>query len=465
LNKRQKIGLGAALVLLMLTQALPVPAELTLAGRNTVGLTLFFLVLLVTEALPLSVSSLLTVGLIPVLGVTDRFAGAVVGFAHPVIFFILASFGIAGAITEVPLTKRIVLALFTRAGNSIERILLALMIATAVTSLFMSNVPTAAIMMSIALEFTDLSEDGAAKRSIGKTFMIAVPVATMIGGMATPASSSLNLLAISLLEQYAGITIAFVHWMAIGIPLVVVLIPFAWLLMLRVYKPAQISPALIEGYKETLRAQVQSRPARKELTVIGIMLSMLILWIASSWVPSIEVFTVALLGCVLFFLPGVEVLSWKKFLEGINWDIIFISGTVLSLAAALVFHGVSAWLVETLYPAHLALPLPILIGLAAAAAFAMLLLVTSAPALITVLAGPFITIAMLQGAPPALLIIALAFCACNCYLFPLDTVQLLTYSKGYYRMTDMCRSTIFLQLALILLLALWLPFMGGVLGM
>ena len=463
MEKRQKAGLALAAAVLLLTQIMPVPAGLTLEGRNTIGITLFFLILLVSEALPLSVSSLLTIGLIPLLRVTPRFEGAIAGFAHPVIFFIIASFGIAGAIMSVPVTKRILLGLLNRSGNRIEWILLAMMVTTAAVSLFMSNVPTCAIMMSIALEFINSLEDGKEKRSIGKVFMIAIPVATMIGGMATPASSSLNLLAISLLEQHTGVGISFVQWMAIGIPMVVILLPFAWFLMLKVYKPAQIAPEKIEQYKEQLKAQIARPVDRKEACVIAIIASMLILWIASSWVPGIEVFTVAILGCVLFFLPGVNVLSWNKFLSGVNWDIIFVSGTVLSIAGALVNNGVSVWLIEMLYPAHLTLQVNLLVGLAAIVAFTMLLLITSAPALITVLAGPFVMIALANDVPPALLIIALAFCACNCYLFPLDTVQLLTYSKGYYKMTDMGRSTIFLQIAIVIILAFWLPFMGGVL--
>lgn len=461
MEKRQIVGRGLAVGVLLLTLIAPVPAGLTLEGRNAIGLTLFFLALLVTEALPIAVSSLLTVGLAPVLNVTQGFAGAVVGYAHPVIFFIIASFGIAGAITAVPITKRFLLALLNKAGNRIERVLFAMMAAASGLSFFMSNVPTCAIMMSIALEFIDLVEEEAQKKSVGKAFMIAIPVATMIGGMATPASSSLNLLAISLLEQYTGATISFVQWMAIGIPLVIILLPFAWFLILKVYKPAQIDPEKVNKYKESI--QVKEAAGAKEKYVIVIMTAMLALWIASSWVQQIEVFTVALLGSVLFLMPGINVLSWDKFLAGINWHIIFLSGTILSLANALVAHDISAWLFEALYPSHLALEVHMLVGFAAVAAFVMLLLITSAPALITVLAGPFVAIALANGVPPAFLIITLAFCAGNCYLFPLDTVQLLTYSKGYYGMTDMGKSTIFLQIAIVLILAFWLPFMGGVL--
>ena len=463
MSKRQKIGLCLAALVLLIIFFMPNFSGLTLEGQNTIGLTLFFLILLVSEAMPVSVSSLLTIGLIPVFNVSERFEGAVMGFAHPVIFFIIASFGIAGAIMNVPTPKRILLMLLKKAGNRIEMILLAMMIATAATSFFMSNVPACAIMMTIALEFINLLEEGEEKKSIGKTFMIAIPVATMIGGMATPASSSLNLLAIGLLEQQTGHTINFVQWMAIGIPLVIFLIPFAWLLIIKVYKPAQIDPLKISAYKENIHVQIQGKANRKEIYVIVIIAAMLILWIASSWIQGIEVFTVAVLGCALFMLPGINVLPFNKFLSGINWDVVFISGTVLSIANALVENGVSVWLVENLYPAHLTLQVNLLVGLAAVVAFIMLLMITSAPALITVLAGPFITIAVANGVPPAFLMIALAFCACNCYLFPLDTVQLITYSKGYYRMTDMGKSTIFLQITLVIILAFWLPFMGRVL--
>ncbi|MCL2217210.1 MAG: SLC13 family permease [Defluviitaleaceae bacterium] len=459
----QRIGLCLAVAVLAVFVFVPNFAGLTAAGQSTVGLTLFFLILLVAEALPLPVSCLLTIGLVPIFGVSERFYGAVIGFAHPVIFFIIASFGIAGAIVNVPITKRVLLFLLKKAGHKIENILLAMMITTAVVSFFMSNVPACAVMAAIALELVNLLEDDAEKKSVGRTFMIAIPVATMIGGMATPASSSLNLLAIGLLEQQTGQTINFVHWMAVGIPLVVVLLPLAWILMLKVYKPARVDPAKINEYIRSLQAQITPRPQRKELYVIVIMAIMLTLWIASAWVDRLEVFTVAVLGCVLFMMPGINALPWQKFLKDINWNIIFISGTVLSIAHALVENGVSGRLAEALYLP--VLPVNLLVGLAAAMAFVLLLFITSAPALITVLAGPFIIIAAASGVPPAFLIIVLAFCAGNCYLLPLDTVQLITYGKGYYRMTDMARSTIFLQIAMIVLLAFWLPFMGGLLGL
>ena len=60
--------------------------------------------------------------------------------------------------------------------------------------------------------------------------------------------------------------------------------------------------------------------------------------------------------------------------------------------------------------------------------------------------------------------LAAALCAGNCYLLPLDTVPLITYAKGYYSMTDMAKSTAFLQIAMVVLCAIWLPLVGGLMG-
>lgn len=81
------------------------------------------------------------------------------------------------------------------------------------------------------------------------------------------------------------------------------------------------------------------------------------------------------------------------------------------------------------------------------------------------MAVPLISIALGANVSPALVMLTAALCAGNCYLLPLDTVPLITYSKGYYSMTDMAKSTAFLQLAMVILCALWLPLIGAIVGL
>ena len=66
---------------------------------------------------------------------------------------------------------------------------------------------------------------------------------------------------------------------------------------------------------------------------------MLALWIASSWVKGINVMIVAMLGCCVMFLPGVEVLDVKTFLRENSWDAFFLVGSVISIANYFLFFG------------------------------------------------------------------------------------------------------------------------------
>jgi sodium-dependent dicarboxylate transporter 2/3/5 len=104
----------------------------------------------------------------------------------------------------------------------------------------------------------------------------------------------------------------------------------------------------------------------------------------------------------------------------------------------------------------------ILVAMSAIITFIGLIIVPVAPALVTILATPFI--AMGTGWSPAALILTLGFCAANCYLLPFDTVPLLTYGTGYYKVIDMPKSTIFIQIWLIMVLALWIPFASRLFG-
>ena len=86
------------------------------------------------------------------------------------------------------------------------------------------------------------------------------------------------------------------------------------------------------------------------------------------------------------------------------------------------------------------------------------------PALISMLGGPFISLAEAWGYSPTLLILPLVICAACCFLLPLDTVPLLTYATGYYKMTDMPKVSIPIQIVLVVLVAIWVPIGLMILG-
>ena len=461
MNTKKWVGFAAATAAIVAAQFLPAMGSLSVQGIKTVGLRVAYLIMLVTEALPVVVTSLLFCGLMPILGVTNGLGTALSGYAQPIVFFTLASFGIAAAITTTPLSKRILRALMRAFGISNETALLAIMICAAIVSSLVSNVPTCAIFMAISLSFVDLYKEEAARRTTARAFMIAVPVASMIGGMMTPAGSSINLLAIAQLESLTGKTITFIQWMCAGIPLTLVMVPLAWFLIIKIYKPVQVSRQEIQNFVNNM--DVPDKMGVQEIKVVCLIALMLALWIASSWISTINVMVVAILGCCALFLPGMRILSIDSFLRENSWDAFFLVGTVLSISSAMISNGVSGAIAGAL-PA-LQISTAALIVFTALLIFTSLVVIPVATSMIPIMAVPLVAIATGSGSSPALILMAAALCAGNCYLLPLETVTLISYAKGYYSMTDLAKSTVFLQLAMVALCALWLPVVGRLFGM
>ena len=464
---KKKLGALITILLLVLCACVPLywngEGAISVAGLRTIFVLIAFLVMLVLEVLPVVVTSLLFVGLMPVLGVVNGLGAALTGFANPVVFFTLASFGIAAALIEVPLSKRVLAKMLRAFGNRIESVLLAMMICCAAVSALVSNVPCCAVFMALSLNFVELYENEADRRKTARTFMIAVPIASMVGGMMTPVGSSVNLIAMQQLTAAGYPEIKFVHWMCVGVPLAVVILPVAWFLLCKIYKPVQVTKQQVLAFADSMGVpRTIETPERK---VIVIVLIMFVLWVLSSWVPAINTMVVAILGCVVLFLPGVDILRVDTFLKENSWDAFFLVGTVISISAAMTANGVGTAIANVIggaLPSEVSAML--MVAICAVIIFATLVVIPVATSLIPLMLPVLITVSIGAGVSPALITLVGAVCACNCYLLPLDTVTLITYGKGYYSMTDMMKCTIWLQILLVVLCALWLPVVGNVFG-
>ena len=140
--------------------------------------------------------------------------------------------------------------------------------------------------------------------------MIGIPIAALIGGVGTPAGSSINLLGLVMIEQAGGDRVPFLHWMAIGIPMVAILLPVAAWVLLKFFPPEIASIGDLEEIHDERRRM--GPVSRDEWKVIAIMSAMITLWIASTWLPVFDTFLVAVVGAVAMFLPGIGLFTWKE---------------------------------------------------------------------------------------------------------------------------------------------------------
>jgi sodium-dependent dicarboxylate transporter 2/3/5 len=457
LTRRQVAGFVLAAAVLGAFALVPSAGGLTPAAWRLAGLFCAGMVLWITEALPVAVTALFVVAAQPLLGIaTMPAAGA--GFMSPVIFFVLAMFLIAAVINESKLDQRFALWLLAKAGTDSRRVLLAFMSGTAAISTFVSDVPACAIWAALAITLLARNRAVPGCSNFGRALMLGVPIAAFIGGVGTPAGSSVNVLGLQLLKQFGGTEVAFLHWMVIGLPMVVILTPAAWWVLMKVYPPeiASVEPP----------AGAAGSWSSAERKGAALLVTLLALWIASTWWPrALDATMIAVLGSVAMFLPGLRLLTWHRAMQMVSWDALFMIGGITSLGVACRETGLAQWFVDHTLGGMNAWH-PILIIAAISTVTVLIhLVIPILPAVVAVLVPPIVLLAQQSGQSPALYALPVIFTASCGFLLPLDAVSLITYRTGYYRMTDMLLPGAIISLFWVILMTALIYGLGPAIGL
>jgi sodium-dependent dicarboxylate transporter 2/3/5 len=457
-TKKEILGIILAAIIFILIVFLPNPEGLTTDAKNCIGIMAAVLVLWVTEALPIGVSGLVLIMMIPIYGIMSV-GETFQAFISSVFFFVIATFAISVAIMNTPLAARVSKFCLKWAGGNSNKIILGFMVGAAMLSAIMSNVPVTALFMGLALSILEPLKAVPGKSRFGRALMIAIPFAAMIGGMATPAGSSINILALFFMEQSVGMTIPFVKWMIMGIPLCIAMVPISWWILVKLFKPEVLEIDFLDDLLQKIDLPERFTSAEKKtLVIIG---SILALWIISSWVPAIDITLVALGGLVAFTLPGMNIFTWEQLNENISWEALLVVGGVTAFGAAATITGLGSWMVDSLLAG---------VGGFGEVGFTAVLglvlnwihVILPVGAVIVGIAVPPVSevATVLTMNIPGLVFTCSAM-ASACYLLPIDIVPLITFTKGYYSFKDMFIAGTFVSTVLVILIALWLPFISG----
>lgn len=453
---RRAVGLAIALAVGALLLAAPSPEGLQPTAHRAAVLFVVALILWVTEVLPIGVTALLVLILQPVLGVAD-IRTAFSAFMSPVFFFVFAMFCIALVIVGAGLDRRFALWLLSRAGTDSRRVVFAFMAGAAAVSSIMSDVPACAVFMALGLGVLKKAGIPPGTSSLGKALMIGIPMASYIGGVATPAGSSVNIIGIHLIERHGGVRVPFVTWMLIGVPMALVLVPIACAVLLWVYPPERRSIGNLE--EVVAERAALGRLSGTEKKALAILSTMIAAWIASSWLPQLDITLIGVAGAVAMFLPGVGLLTWKQAEQGTGWGVLFLLGGVTSLGAASDATGLARWLVAATLGGMAGWDLVWVVAAISGLTVLVLSVVPVGPVVNALLIPPIVLLAIANGAHPLVYALPVAFTASCAILLPLNPVALITYSKGYYRMLDMLLPGTIVSVAWVVLLTalvIWL---------
>lgn len=344
------VGAGAFLAVALS----PPPDGLSQEGWLVAGLALMMIPWWVTEALPIPATSLTPLIVLPMAGIAPlREVSA--SYMSPIVVLLMAGFIIAKAIERWGLHERIALSVVARLGLKPAALAAGFMVAAAGLSMWISNTATALMMTPIALSVAAAAGGRAANFRAG--LLLAVAYACSIGGLATPVGSPTNLIVIGYLADQ-GVTVSFADWMALGAPVVVILLPLAWAILalgMRARGPMDADEAAVAAQVRDARAALGrvTEPERRTLMVFAA--------IAGAWVfgdqlkllPGLGGLSdpiVAVAGAVAFFIAPsgaagartAPLLDWKT-AERIPWGVVLLFGGGLSLAAAISKTGLAAF--------------------------------------------------------------------------------------------------------------------------
>ena len=416
-----------------------------------------------TEAIPISATALLPLALFPLLGIADIRAAAA-PYANPLIFLFLGGFLIAAGMERWNLHRRLALRIIAMMGPRPYAILAGFMIAAAFLSMWVSNTATALMMLPIGLSVAELVRRTDSKEvehfTIG--LMLIIAYSCSIGGIATLVGTPPNAFFAGFMLETYDVSVGFVEWMQIGVPMALIALPLMYFVVTRVVYPIKIRE--IPGGAAFINSELAAmgRMSRPEKMVMVLFVAAAVLWMTrpllAPMIPGLSDAGIAMGVGLLFFLLPVDVpkrvflLEWND-AERLPWGLLILFGGGLSLAAAINDTGLAAWLGAQ---AGLLENWPIfLIVLAIATTIIFLTELTSNIATVAAFLPIVASIGVGLGESPLVFAVPAVLAASCAFMLPVATPpNAIVYSSEYVTIPRMARAGILLNILFIFLVSL-----------
>lgn len=354
-----RLGLGPIVFALFLS----FPLALQYQGRIALATFAWAITWWITQPAPWSVSALLPMLVFPFTGIM-AIRPTIGLYGQPIFFWIMATVLLGYALEKHGLAKRIAYTLLSLPGVShrLPVLLIAHMLGTGFISMFVSDAATIAIMTPIGLSLVrhvQLASGGEAKRgtALGALVSLGTFYAAVAGGTGSILGLPHNAIAISLAEELGKRSITFFSWMAVGVPLFLVLVA-TFYTTVRVMIPTGIDR--LPSSDELLhheRAKLGGFGAA-ELRTLFVFVIVVFLFCLPSFVglvmgplhPTTERVSDALdtwvmppiILFLLFLIPsgkGEGLLSWKEDQRQVPWDAMMLCAGAVAMVDAMTRFG------------------------------------------------------------------------------------------------------------------------------
>lgn len=353
--KRYYTGLVTGLLLAAITLWWN-PLQLNAGGARALAVGMLMISWWIAEVLPMPAVALLPLLLFPLLGI-EGIENTAQAYSNPVVFLFMGGFMIAVAIEKWNLHKRIALLIVLKTGTSGNRILLGFTLATGLLSMWLSNTATTMMLFPIALSVIAIMEEhpqpGSNPKHFGLALLLIIAWASNMGGIATIIGTPPNVAFVGFIEKRYRYSISFFNWMAICLPLALLLLAALYLVLVRWLYPSGIrnSPAANTYIRSELQALGPISGTEKRVLIV--FAATALLWISRSLLNrylqlGLDDNMIAIAGAImLFVIPAAPtdratsrfILQWSD-TSRLAWGILLLFGGGIALANALEKNGI-----------------------------------------------------------------------------------------------------------------------------
>lgn len=431
----------------------------------------------ITEPVPIPVTSLIGPTLCVVFNVVDVKV-AFSAFANPLIFLFMGGFIIAKGMMVNGVDKRIAFGIMSMkwVGDSPRRIFLAIGLACALVSGWVSNTATAAMMFPIALGLLEaIREMMAAKGKMinlnsykyATGLMLMTAYACSIGGVLTPIGTPPNIIMLGFLSEMSHINVSFFQWMIWGFVAMVAYFIIAYIVLIRIF-PADVKH--IDGAADFIKEKKHELGPwnRAQKNTMYAFIVAVILWVTPGFLGMLygadseilkkydEIFPESIAamvgGLLLFFLPSDPknhkmTLEWKDAVQGIEWGTLVLFGGGLAMGGMMYTTGLSGWVGDQIIAMLGGNPSEMMF-VAVFCVMSLLLSELTSHTAATNMVGPLaIGAAIAAGFSPVPVAVGVALSASLGFMLPVSTPpNAIVYASGYVPITKMIKTGVYIDI-------------------
>ena len=447
---------------------LPNPEALSIEAQRAAAIFVWMGIWWATEAVPIAITALIPLVFFPLLGVSSIEATAA-PYANKNVFLFLGGFFLSIAIQKCNLHKRIALTVLRFTGTGGRSIIGGFMLSSCLLSMWIMNTSTTIMLLPIGLAIITVVKESmhelsdAEKMNFQVALLLGIAYAANIGGIATLIGTAPNMALNGFMEEQYGVSISFLDWMKVGLPVSLILLPMSWFTLTRISFPVNFETS--SETQETIQIMREGIGKTKtpEKRVFVIFLMTALLWVFRSPInniPGMEGLTdpgIAMLcGLTLFLTPSGgnqehNLLEWKDAEKGVPWGILLLFGGGLTLAAAAQNTGLAAW-IGNLMPVGLSIVLLVVIFTA------LIIFLTELTSNLATTATflPIVAVIATQfGFNPLLLTASIAIAASCAFMLPVATPpNAIVFGSELIKVPQMMRAGIAINIIAIVIVSL-----------